>query len=55
MSKCERQESVKLLSYNQNHITPAILEEIETPMPDEFMQPDAVEELLPMRGISIGD
>jgi DNA-directed RNA polymerase subunit omega len=37
------------------HITPAILEEIETPMPEEFMQPEAVEEILPMRGISIGD
>ena len=37
------------------HITPAILEEIETPMPEEFMQPEAIEEILPMRGISIGD
>jgi DNA-directed RNA polymerase subunit omega len=37
------------------HITPAILEEIETPMPEEFMQPEAVEDIMPMRGISIGD
>jgi DNA-directed RNA polymerase subunit omega len=37
------------------HITPAILEEIETPMLEEFMQPEAAEDIMPMRGISIGD
>jgi DNA-directed RNA polymerase subunit omega len=37
------------------HITPSILEEIEQPAIDEFMQPEAVEEVMPMRGISIGD
>ena len=36
-------------------ITPAILEEIDQPPPEEFMQPEAPEELLPVRGISIGD
>ena len=36
-------------------ITPAILEEIDQPPPEEFMQPEASEELLPVRGISIGD
>jgi DNA-directed RNA polymerase subunit omega len=39
----------------EGHITPSILEEIEVPTPDEFMQPDAAEEILPMRGITIGD
>ena len=37
------------------HITPAILEEIETPMLEEFLQPEAAEDIMPMRGISIGD
>ena len=36
-------------------ITPAILEEIDQPPAEEFMQPEATEELLPVRGISIGD
>jgi len=39
----------------EGHITPAILDEIEQPAPEEFMQPDATDELMPMRGISIGD
>ncbi len=37
------------------HITPAILEEMDQPIVEEFMQTDTVEEVLPMRGISIGD
>ena len=36
-------------------ITPAILEEIDAPPPEEFMQAEPTEELLPVRGISIGD
>jgi len=36
-------------------ITPAILEEIDQPPAEEFMQPETTEELLPVRGISIGD
>jgi len=46
---------IALREIAEGHITPAILEEIETPMPEEFMQPEAVEEIMPMRGISIGD
>lgn len=46
---------IALREIAEGHITPAILEEIETPMPDEFMQPEAVEDIMPMRGISIGD
>jgi len=46
---------VALREIAEGHITPAILEEIEQPMPEEFMQPEVVEEVLPMRGISIGD
>ena len=37
------------------HITPSILEEIEQPAPEEFMQPEVTEDILPMRGITIGD
>jgi DNA-directed RNA polymerase subunit omega len=38
------------------HVTPAILEEIEQPPAEEFRQAEAAaEELLPVRGISIGD
>ncbi len=37
------------------HITPAILEEIEQPAADELMQPESPEDILPVRGISIGD
>jgi len=36
-------------------VSPSILEEIEQPAADELMQPDPVDDLLPMRGISIGD
>ncbi len=39
----------------EGHITPAILEEVDVPTPEEFMQPDAADEILPMRGITIGD
>jgi len=37
------------------HITPSILDEVEQPATDEFLQPEAAEEIIPMRGISIGD
>ena len=37
------------------HITPAILEEVDVPTPDEFMQPESTDDILPMRGITIGD
>ncbi len=37
------------------HITPAILEEIDVPAAEEFMSADVGEEILPVRGISIGD
>ena len=37
------------------HVTPAILDEIEQPAPEDFMQPETADEILPVRGISIGD
>jgi len=36
-------------------VTPAILEEIDVPPAEEFMQAEITEEVLPVRGISIGD
>ena len=36
-------------------VTPAILEEIEQPPTEELLQPETLDETLPVRGISIGD
>ena len=46
---------IALREIADGHVTPAILEEIEQPPTEEFMQPEAVDEVLPVRGISIGD
>jgi DNA-directed RNA polymerase subunit omega len=46
---------VALREIAAGHVTPAILDEIEQPAQDEFMQPDIIDDLIPLRGISIGD
>ncbi len=46
---------VALREIAAGHITPAILDEIEVPAAEEFMSADVGEEILPVRGISIGD
>jgi DNA-directed RNA polymerase subunit omega len=46
---------VALREIAAGHVTPAILDEIEQPATDEFMQPDIIDDLVPLRGISIGD
>ena len=46
---------IALREIANGHITPAILDEIEQPSTDDFMQPEVNDDLLPMRGISIGD
>ncbi len=46
---------IALREIADGHITPAILEEIGQPATDEFMQPEAAEEVIPLRGISIGN
>jgi DNA-directed RNA polymerase subunit omega len=46
---------IALREIADGHVTPAILEEIEQPATDEFMQPEAAEEIIPLRGISIGN
>jgi DNA-directed RNA polymerase subunit omega len=35
-------------------VTSSILEEIEQPMAEDLLQPEATDEILPIRGISIG-
>ena len=45
---------VALLEIADGHITPAILDEIEVPAAEEFMSTEVSEEILPVRGISIG-
>ena len=46
---------IALREIADGHVTPAILEEIEMPAASEFAQPDAMDDELPLRGISIGD
>jgi DNA-directed RNA polymerase subunit omega len=46
---------VALREIADGHITPSILEEVEQPPTEEFMHPEASDEIIPMRGISIGD
>ncbi len=46
---------IALREIAEGHITPSILEEIETPSAEEFMQAEAMDDIMPMRGISIGD
>ena len=46
---------IALREIAEGHITPAILDEIEQPPVEDFMQQESTEEVLPMRGISIGD
>lgn len=36
-------------------VTPSILEEIEEPVTEDLLQTEAAEDVLPVRGISIGD
>ena len=46
---------IALREIAEGHITPAILEEVEQPATEEFLQPESAEEIMPLRGISIGD
>ena len=46
---------IALREIAEGHITLSILDEIEQPSVEEFMPPESIEEILPMRGISIGD
>ncbi len=46
---------IALREIAEGHVTPAILEEIEQPAAEELLQPEVAEDILPVRGISIGD
>lgn len=46
---------IALREIADGHVTPSILEEVEQPATEEFMQPESNEDAMPMRGISIGD
>jgi DNA-directed RNA polymerase subunit omega len=37
------------------HVTPAILDEIEQPPVEDLLQTEIADEIMPVRGISIGD
>ena len=46
---------VALREIAAGHVTPSILEEVDQPVVEEFMTPEAPPDILPMRGITIGD
>ena len=46
---------IALREIAEGHITPAILDESEQPAAEELLQPETAEDILPVRGISIGD
>ena len=46
---------IALREIADGHVTPAILEEIDQPPVEEFMTAETTEDILPVRGISIGD
>ncbi len=45
---------IALREIAEGHVTPAILEEIDQPPIEDFMQSELTDEILPVRGISIG-
>lgn len=47
---------VALREIADGHVTPAILDEIEAPPADDLLQsPELADDILPVRGISVGD
>ncbi len=46
---------IALREIAEGHVTPAILDEIETPPIEDLLQIESSEEIMPVRGISIGD
>ncbi len=46
---------VALREIAEGHVTPSILEEVDQPVVEEFMTPEVPQDILPMRGITIGD
>jgi len=46
---------IALREIAEGHVTPAILDEIEVPPVEELLQPEISQDIMPVRGISIGD
>jgi DNA-directed RNA polymerase subunit omega len=46
---------VALREIAEGHVTPAILDEIDQPPAEDFMSQELNDEMLPVRGLSIGD
>ena len=46
---------IALREIAEGHVTPAILDEIEVPPVEDLLQPETPQNLMPVRGISIGD
>lgn len=46
---------VALREIAEGLVAPTILEEIEEPTTDDLLQSESIEDILPVRGISIGD
>lgn len=46
---------IALREIAEGHVTPAILDEIEPPPVEDLLQVETAEEIMPVRGISIGD
>ena len=46
---------VALREIAEGLVSPSILEEIEEPVTEDLLQAESIEDVLPVRGISIGD
>jgi len=46
---------IALREIAEGFVTPSILEEIEEPVTEDLLQAESIEDILPVRGISIGD
>ncbi len=46
---------IALREIAEGHVTPAILDEIEQPPVEDLLQVESSDEIMPVRGISIGD
>ena len=46
---------IALREIAQGHVTPAILDEIEQPPVEDLLAAEIADEIMPVRGISIGD
>ncbi len=45
---------IALREIAEGHVTPAILDEIDPPPVEDLLQPEIAQDILPVRGISIG-